>query len=441
MKTECRTSNQSPKDLQPPRLQTPVRITEQVWPEGTVPVVSIFCITYNHENFIRDAIEGFLMQETTFPVEIFVHDDASTDCTADIVREYQANYPRLFRTVFQKENQFTKSQFRFFFEYLSKQRGEFTAVCEGDDYWTYARKLQAQVDALQQHAECSMCFHNAYQEFVEAGRRQVFNTQFWGHRFELKDMFKYEFVIPTASMLFRKTWLRRTERLDQCFCGDRAIQLLLLNTGPAAFVNKAWSVYRIHGGGLTRMMETNVGSTIMANSIALYYGFNETTGGRHWGLIQKEIIRLVVERSAFQAGPLCNKESCYERDASIQQQTISPELCWESMETMVRDAVSYLKEPLVTAMRDPKYFTAAVTRALISAGDAYYRAKRYQKAGVFYLAATSSGDRRARLLGVLLEYGMAGRIIRTIMHRSSRMWRGVQEKFKPRARCKIGRDC
>jgi len=89
---------------QPQWLENPVRITEQKWPEGTQPVVSIFCITYNHEKYIRDAIEGFLMQETTFPVEIFIHDDASSDKTQQIIHEYQERYPWLFKIIFQKEN-------------------------------------------------------------------------------------------------------------------------------------------------------------------------------------------------------------------------------------------------------------------------------------------------------------------------------------------------
>jgi glycosyltransferase involved in cell wall biosynthesis len=145
---------------QPPRLPHPVRITEQTWPEGTVPVVSIRCITYQHVNFIRDAIEGFLMQETAFPVEILIHDDASTDGTADIVREYQAKYPKLIRTVLQTENQWSKGreawrQARRPFEEMV--RGEFIALCEGDDYWISPRKLQRQVDLMLGTPEAVLC--------------------------------------------------------------------------------------------------------------------------------------------------------------------------------------------------------------------------------------------------------------------------------------------
>ena len=125
------------------RLPTPVKITEQSWPEGTVPVVTIRCITYNHAKFIRDAIEGFLMQETTFPVEILIHDDASTDGTADIIREYAAKYPQVFHTVFQTENQYSKGSeawARVREHVGGLVRGEFIALCEGDDYWTSAEK-------------------------------------------------------------------------------------------------------------------------------------------------------------------------------------------------------------------------------------------------------------------------------------------------------------
>jgi glycosyltransferase involved in cell wall biosynthesis len=147
-----------------PRLEKPVRITEQVWPEGTVPVVSICCITYQHVNFIRDAIEGFLMQETTFPVEILIHDDASTDGTAEIVVEYQEKYPQLFRTVLQKENQWSKRNRQPFVEFKAMARGEFIALCEGDDYWTCKEKLQMQVFYLEINEKYSACFHTVYRD-------------------------------------------------------------------------------------------------------------------------------------------------------------------------------------------------------------------------------------------------------------------------------------
>jgi glycosyltransferase involved in cell wall biosynthesis len=138
------------------RLSAPVRITEQVWPEVVVPVVSICCITYQHVNFIRDAIEGFLMQETTFPVEIIIRDDASTDGTAEIVREYQEKFPQLIRTILHSENQYSLGK-RAFPETYAMARGEFIAICEGDDYWISKEKLQKQVDLIEEHPEAVLC--------------------------------------------------------------------------------------------------------------------------------------------------------------------------------------------------------------------------------------------------------------------------------------------
>lgn len=98
------------------------------------PLVSICCTTYNHENFIREAIKGFLIQKTNFPVEIIIHDDASTDGTAIIVKEYADKHPELIIPIFQKENQYSKGVKPFLNYLIPKARGKYIDVCEGDDY-------------------------------------------------------------------------------------------------------------------------------------------------------------------------------------------------------------------------------------------------------------------------------------------------------------------
>jgi len=114
------------------------------------PLVSICCITYNHENYIRDAIEGFLMQKTSFPIEIIIHDDASTDNTAQIIKEYEDKYPDLFCNIFQNENQWSKGGGSIYARFLYPQaRGKYIALCEGDDYWTDPLKLQKKVDFME----------------------------------------------------------------------------------------------------------------------------------------------------------------------------------------------------------------------------------------------------------------------------------------------------
>lgn len=124
------------------------------------PFISICCMTYNHENYIRQCLDGFVMQQTTFPFEILVHDDASTDHTSSIVKEYEAKYPHLFRCVYQTENQFAK-QNTLINILFPMSRGKYIALCEGDDYWTDPYKLQKQVDFLEANPDYVICYHNA----------------------------------------------------------------------------------------------------------------------------------------------------------------------------------------------------------------------------------------------------------------------------------------
>jgi len=114
-----------------------------------LPLVSITCATYNHEAYIKEALEGFVMQKTSFPFEIIVHDDASTDNTASIIREYEARYPDLFVTIYEAENQYSKGYGDLSRIIYSAVRGKYIAVCEGDDYWTDPYKLQKQVEFLE----------------------------------------------------------------------------------------------------------------------------------------------------------------------------------------------------------------------------------------------------------------------------------------------------
>lgn len=123
------------------------------------PIVSIICMTYNHECYIADALDSFLMQETTFPFEIIVHDDASTDNTANIVTRYQELFPEIVKPIFQSINKFSKG-INITQEYIvPRVTGEYVAMCEGDDFWIDKEKLQKQVDFLKKNNDYIMCFH------------------------------------------------------------------------------------------------------------------------------------------------------------------------------------------------------------------------------------------------------------------------------------------
>ena len=123
--------------------------------------VTVLCCTYNHEAYIADALEGFVRQEAPFGIEVLVHDDASTDRTPEIIRDYAARYPDRIKPVFQQENQYSKGVVITRDILVPLIRGEYVALCEGDDCWIDPRKLQKQVAALEAHPEADICTHAA----------------------------------------------------------------------------------------------------------------------------------------------------------------------------------------------------------------------------------------------------------------------------------------
>lgn len=131
------------------------------WGGKTEPLLSIVCLTYNHASFIRKTLESFLQQETDFPFEVIVHDDASTDTTAAIVADYAARYPSIIKPIYQTQNQFSLGV-PFSTRLFARAAGKYIAYCEGDDYWTDPSKLQQQVDFLEQHRDYVITYHDAF---------------------------------------------------------------------------------------------------------------------------------------------------------------------------------------------------------------------------------------------------------------------------------------
>ena len=123
-------------------------------------MVTIRCMTYNHEPYIRQCLEGFVMQKTNFRFEAIVHDDASTDGTAAIIREYAEKYPDIIKPIYETENQYSKHDGSLKRIMNCVTHGKYIALCEGDDYWIDSLKLQKQIDYMEQHSECSLCGTN-----------------------------------------------------------------------------------------------------------------------------------------------------------------------------------------------------------------------------------------------------------------------------------------
>lgn len=129
---------------------------------GQEVLVSIICNAYNQADYIEDALNSFLEQKTDFRFEVLVHDDASTDGTDKIIRQYAKKYPDIIKLLIQEKNQYSQGKDIILCFQRNRIQGEYVAFCEGDDYWTDATKLQKQVDILRIHPEIDMCAHGAY---------------------------------------------------------------------------------------------------------------------------------------------------------------------------------------------------------------------------------------------------------------------------------------
>ncbi len=116
-------------------------------------LVTVRCLAYNHAPYIRQCLEGFVMQKTSFRFQVIIHDDASTDGTDDIIREYAEKYPDIIVPIFETENQYSKRNGAISRQMNRLMKGTYAAYCEGDDYWTDPLKLQKQVSFLEQHQE------------------------------------------------------------------------------------------------------------------------------------------------------------------------------------------------------------------------------------------------------------------------------------------------
>jgi len=208
-------------------------------------MVSILCTAYNHQNFIEDAMKGFIMQKTDFKYEALVHDDASTDKTAEIIIEYSKKYPEIIKPIIQKENQYSKGD-RIYSTFLYPlAKGKYIAICEGDDLWTDEYKLQKQIDFLREHPECSMCYHAASIHNVMADKEEGLirpyrktciipdKTLFFGGGDD----------VPTASICFVKELALDVPQfaLDSPV-GDHPLVLLLSYRGRVGYIDEVMSV-------------------------------------------------------------------------------------------------------------------------------------------------------------------------------------------------------
>ena len=210
--------------------------------------VSACIITYNHEKHISEAIMGALNQKLDYTYEIVIGEDASSDSTGEICREFKKKYPKKIKLIQNNQN---LGMVKNWGNILNHCTGKYIALCEGDDYWTDPHKLQKQIDFLENEKDYILCFHNAWVLDDNGDRIRLFNNNFKNDTFSGKDLLK-TWLMSTASVVFRN--ILHNDIPDYFYLSthaDLSLFLFLADFGKIKYLNETMGVYRIHSGGIT----------------------------------------------------------------------------------------------------------------------------------------------------------------------------------------------
>jgi glycosyltransferase involved in cell wall biosynthesis len=268
--------------------ELPNRVLETI-PE---PMVTVRTSTYQHAAYIRECIEGVLMQQTTFPFEYIIGEDFSTDGTREIVFEYAKKYPDKIRVITAGYNVGMKANGR---RCTRASRGKYIALCEGDDYWTDPLKLQRQVDFLEENQEYVMCCHACKIIFENDPAKTDFS--FISDKDETLTL--DEFLNPdsknrirTESVVYKNGFIKDYPAwTQQLMVGDFPLFLLLAYTGKIRYLHRIMSVYRIHSGGVwsSKQNSNDYLEKYYVNTVDMYRYFDEYSEFRFHDKIKKII--------------------------------------------------------------------------------------------------------------------------------------------------------
>lgn len=246
-------------------------------------MVSVSMITYNHEKYIAEAIEGIVMQKTNFPFELVIGEDCSTDNTRAICIEYQKKYPDIITLRLPDKNQ---GMMLNWINNINAGRGKYIALCDGDDYWTDPYKLQKQVDFMEANPDFAMCSHPVYtlmcgtlDENIEM-ERDVLTTE---------DIIRKDWGLLTASIFFRKDAHKTPDWYYTVKNGDYALQLIVSLSGKIKFLPEYMSVYRQHLGGMSSTLKPLNQTAWM---VYLLHEFDKYTDRRYRKAIIERIKRM-----------------------------------------------------------------------------------------------------------------------------------------------------
>lgn len=224
-------------------------------------LVSVICLTYNHERYIRECVDSLINQKTSFKYEILIHDDCSTDKTTQILKEYERRYPKIIRIILQNENQYTKGKRIVEEIVLPIANGRYIAFCEGDDYWIDSKKLQKQTDALKEYPECWICAHNV-KKIDTISKKKIGNVA----PSNKNKILSIEEVIDgdggfvgTNSLVINRKAFEMNYEFEKMYSLDYFIQIMGSLHGGMLYLADEMSVYRTGvENSWTRFMEHNI---------------------------------------------------------------------------------------------------------------------------------------------------------------------------------------
>lgn len=267
--------------------------------------VSIICTAYNHADYIEQTLNGFLSQKFSYTYEILIHDDASTDATAEIIRKYEEKYPKIIKAVYQKENQYSKGIMATKI-LLDMAEGEYIALCEGDDYWNDSQKLQRQIVFLDEHPEYSASIHSGYYAYEDGIiKRKLFRTYKENRDVPIEELLS-KWVCPTASIVYRRECRRQYDLGygKNLPCGDFPLLVYLATKGKIYYIDSAMCVYRTMSKSslsLKRKDNKELNRKMDEKFIRLLEAIDQALGKKYKEVIKKHIMqrefsRMVAEK-------------------------------------------------------------------------------------------------------------------------------------------------
>lgn len=261
------------------------------------PLLTVCLITYNHAKYIRQAIDGVLMQKVDFHWELIIADDCSTDGTKEILLVYKEKYPDQIKLILQSKNVGAAQNW---VDLMISPKSKYTAYFEGDDYWTNPDKLQNQIDFLESNPDYSLCFHDMLVVW-ENGSVDPYSycKQLKRSDFTINDIIK-SYFIPTAGLVFRTKCLNPLpDWIGEIVNGDYALQLLCGMYGKVQYIDEQMAVYRRTLGTDSMTSRYNTMNNING-LINLFNLFNVHSNYRYSGSINRRILGLKFDRFILQ---------------------------------------------------------------------------------------------------------------------------------------------